>query len=352
MRWSHPEKLPNIKTTMDRYGILPRIINRNRVKINAAGSPCTYWRNQSISALAKVPTEDIDKCYCWSDPTEDSNGDAQRSQPDRRHFLCHGTGYLPGYQKYGYTEIVIGTPSAFTLTSDSLVITGNRNSTYTLSGRTTSEDLTSERITLTTFKEVEHILINDVMDLDQNQMEYYYSVNDVDWIELDDTADYTGLSPEYRIANKQAFLTLPEGTEYIRFRIRFRKRTTSSIPPKWNSLRFRYRKHPILSAMDPRFAIDMPAFLAAREQESRVIEATEHGWTVKYPLNWWTLPEADIQNADVIMFLQGTYINYRFETTNLREFSYGENLQILHKAFESTMIRDEHALLGIIHYLI
>ena len=346
MRWSHPDKLPNIKGVMDRFEILPRIIDRNRVKMNAAGAPCTYWRNASISALAKLPQDNIDKCYCWSDPT--TGEDSQQSHPDRRHFLCHGTGYLPGYQKYGYKEIVLSTPSTLTKSTNDLVISGNRGSAYILSGNSQSATLTSERFTIDDCLEFDHFLVNDAVDKDQSIVEYYYSFNDTDWIEIDPISDYAA-SP---IANKYGTFDLPEGTEYIRFRIRLRKRYLTSPSPKWNSIRFRYRKMKTLIEIDPRFGIYIPAFLAAREQESKSIEATEYGWTIKYPLNWWTLPEADIQNADVLMFLQGTYINYRFETKNLREFTYGESLQILHKGFESIMIRDEHSLLGIIHYLI
>jgi hypothetical protein len=145
---------------------------------------------------------------------------------------------------------------------------------------------------------------------------------------------------------------LAEGTEYIRFRITLKKRYAASQSPKWNSIRFRYRKHIVLSEMDPRFSIEVPAFLAAREQQTRVIEQGEYGWTTKFPLNWWTLPDADIQNADVIMFLQGTYEDERYEVKNLREFVYGNTLQILHKGFEAEFIRDENELLGIIHYLL
>lgn len=352
MRWSHPEKLPNIKTIMDRFEILPRIINRNRVKMNAAGAPCTYWRNASILALAKVPGDDIDKCYCWSDPEAVGDTDAQRSQPDRRHFLCHGTGYLPGYQKYGYTEIVLSTTSTLTESADTLVTTGSRGSAYTLSGTSTSEYLESERFALDNLKEVDYFLVNESIDADQNRMEYSYSTDDTNWTDLD-IEDYSPSSDlASKVANKQATLNLVADTEYIRFRVTFVKRVSTSTPPKWNSLRFRYRNHKTLTEIDPRFSIEIPSFLAAREQESRSIEATEHGWTIKYPLNWWTLPEADIQNSDVIMFLQGSYENYRFETKNLREFTYGENLQVLHKAFESVMIRDEHSFLGIIQYLI
>ena len=343
MRWSMPDKLPPIKGVIDRFHIYDRIVNRNKAKVWASGSPVTYWRNSSITKSGKLP-EGLTKCYCWQSP---DGGDAQVSSPDRKHFLCAGTGYLKGYQKYGYEDIVLSTPSDFTKSSNNLVRSGNRSSAYVISGNSLEETLTSERFTLTNFQEAEFFLTNEAVDKDQNRIEYFYSTDDSAWTQLVVT-DYL-TSP---IANKQATITLPAGTEYIRFKITLQKRQTTSQSPKWNSIRFRYRKHIFLSEMDPRFDIDMPAFLAAREQQVREITQGEHGWKTVFPLAWWTLPDADIQDADIIMFLQGTYENERYEVKNLKEFVYGNTLQILHKSFQSEYIRDENDLLGIIHYLL
>jgi len=346
MRWS-TERLPNVKKIMDNYGLLGRVLDRNQVKMSASGSPCTYWRNQAISQTSILPVGKT-KCYCWSAPDGTATGaDSQQSQPDRKHFLCSGAGYLPGYQKYGYTEIVLSTPSTLTKSSSDLVIGGTRGSAYTLSGSSLVATLTSERFALTTFKDVNYFLVNDVMDADKNRVEYEYSTNDTTWVSLTMTA-YTNSD----VANRQATFTIPAGTQYIRFRVTLRKRTSAAPSPKWNSVRFRYRKFPTLYEIDPRFNVQMPAFLAAREQQTKSIEATEYGWGVKFPLEWWVLPDADVQNVDVISFLQGHYSGYRFETKNLREFTYGSSLQVLHKSFESIYIRDKHDLMGIIHYLL
>jgi hypothetical protein len=340
------EKLPDVKGVMDRYGILNRMINRNRVKMAGAGSPCTYWRNSAISKTGLTP-EGLTKCYCWATPT--GSGDSQQSAPDRRHFLCMGTGYLEGYQKYGYKETVLSTPSAFTKSSQNLVISGERGSAYSLTGTSLSETLTSGVITLTRFKEVDHFLANDATDADQNRVEYEYSLDGTNWTAITMVA-YTG---ESRLANKQSSgFTLPTSTGSIQFRIRLKKRFASSPSPKWNSIRFRYRNQLTLREIDHRFAIDIPSFLAAREQQKKSIEQGEHGWTTKFPVEWWTLPEADIQNADILMFLIGGMEGYRFETKNMREVMYGSTLQILHKSFESAFLRDNKDLLGIVHYFI
>lgn len=354
MKHSHFDRLPNVLNIMNRYHILDRTVDRNAVKIRAAGTPCTYWRNMSITSLGKRPNNEL-KCYCWSD-------DTQVSSPDKKHFLCAGTGIIGGgsipgigenlsavgsYQKYGYVELIQATPSNLTKSSNNLIITGSRGSAYAISGSSQLETLTTERFSLYNFKEIDYILMNESIDADQNRIDYSYTIDDVTWIDLVLT-DYSS-SP---IANKQAELVLPEGTEYIRFRITFRKRYTTSQSPKWNSLRFRYRHHISLNEMDPRFETTIPAFLAARQPQSKVVEQGEHGWTMKFPVEWWVLPDADIQNSDIIMFLQGTYRNYRYQVNNLKEYVYGQNLQILHKDFTSNLIRDEDELLGIIHYLI
>ena len=179
-----------------------------------------------------------------------------------------------------------------------------------------------------------------------NKVEYEYSTNDVDWITINMT-DIT--SP---LANKEGDLSLATSTGYVRFRITLRKRYTTSTSPKWNSIRFRYRNHVTLQELDPRFNITIPSFLASREQQVRQIEQGEYGWTTKFPLNWWTLPDADIHNTDIIMFIQGRFINQMFQVSKVREYTYGEHLQLLHKGFEGNFIRDENELLGILHYLL
>jgi len=341
MRWAHGDRLPSIKTVMDRYRILNRMVDRNRTKMWAAGSPCTYWRNVSVDKMGAL-VQNQTKCYCWATP---AGGDSQQSAPDRKHFLCMGTGMLSGYQKYGYHEIALSTPSNLTKSSPNLVISGDRGSSYILSGTTLAETLTTERLALTRFKDVTFFLANESTDKDQNRIEYEYSTDDITWTTIVMT-DY--VSP---LANKQGALSLPANTEYIRFRVRLKKRVATATSPKWNSIRFRYRNHVMIKEMDPRFNLAMPAFLAAREQQSRYIEQGEYGWITKFPVEWWTLPDADILNTDIITFLQGTYSGYKFQVKNLREFAYGENLQILHKGFESSLIRDKNELLGIIHYL-
>ena len=214
LRWM-ADRLPNVKTVMDRYHILDRMVNRNLTKMRAAGSPATYWRNSAVGITGITPAG-LTKCYCWATPT---GGSTQQSTPDRTHFLCIGTGYLEGYQRYGYTEVVLATTSTFTKSSANILISGERNSTYLISGGSLIETLTSDKISLTNFKDVNYFLANDAATSGQSRIKYYYSTDDVNWHEMTMTDIATT-----QLANRQGALQLSTGTTYVRFRISLEKR--------------------------------------------------------------------------------------------------------------------------------
>ena len=362
MQWSM-ERLPNVKKIVDRYHLYDRTVNRNVQKMRAAGTPCTFWRNMSITEIGTFP-DNVVKCYCWTTPVEGGGTtNLQVAQPDRKHFLCSGTGILDsnvvgtigqvvggGYQKYGYREHLFSTPTKLTKSSNNLVISGTRGSSYTLSGNSLDETLTTERLSLINFKEVDYLLVNEQSDLTQNRIEYSYSTDDVTWHSMTESDWF--LSP---IANKSLALTLSTGIHYVRFKIRLRKKQASSPSPQWNSIRFRYRNHYKFNEIDPIFSdIEIPAFLAGREQQATIVEQADNGsgWVTKYPLQFWVLPDAAVHNADVIKFLKGTYKDMSFETQSVKKYTYGENMQILHRDFEAKLIRDGNDLLGITKYLI
>lgn len=352
------DKLPDVRGIIDRYHIYERILDRNYVKLAGAGTPCTFYRNQSITPIGNLPKDGI-KCYCWSTPTGDPN---QKAQPDRSHFLCMGTGYISiyqnnsefagigGYQKYGYVEHTFSTVSGLTASSANIIIGGERNSSYSITGNSLSETLITNNLTLTRLKEVNYFLANDITDTitNNNRITYSYSLdNGTNWINLTMT-DYTAS----KLANRIATFTLPINTEHIKFKITLQKRNTTSVSPKFNSIRFRYRNMFALKEIDPRFDVNIPSFLAAREQQSQEISQGQYGWSTKYPLNFWTMPDANVENADLIKFLQGTYADYIFETSQVRKYTYGPFTQITHKGFEGGLLRDENDLLGIVHYFI
>ncbi len=184
------------------------------------------------------------------------------------HFLCSGTGILDtddsggsgvlvggGYQKYGYREHIISTPTkGLTRSSNNIIISGGRKSRYVISGGSTTETLTTPRYQLFNFKEVDYILMNQVIDNTQNRGEYYYSLDDSTWTQLLLVEYLPTVDITRKIATTQAYLDLPENTEYIRFRITLRKRTATSPSPEWNSIRFRYRNMKNFNEIDPIFS--------------------------------------------------------------------------------------------------
>ena len=346
MRWANPTgRLPDLRRVIDTAHLYNRVLNKNRTILDGHGTPVTYWRNLAYSKEGRSPYLDPTaiKCYCW---------DAQATGPDKNHFLCLGTGWLThSWQKYGYAETILSTPSPVTK-DPKIILTGERNSAYTLSGNALSGDIVTERITLTKFIEVNHLLLNDSVIDAQNRVEYYYSLDDVNWITIP-TAVYT----ETKLANRIGTLVLATShgqtsTGYIRFKIKLVRRNAASSPPKWNSLRFRYRTLKPLVQLDPRFDTLLPAFLASRESPRYMIKQGPQGWDTTQPVRWWTLPEANIEEPDIIMFLQGEFANQRYEVQNMTKYTFGPMTQLLHKAFETRYIRDEDALGGIIHLLI
>lgn len=337
MRWPQRPRT-EIRGVIDRFQIYDHILAQSRTKMRGAGSPCTYFRNTSITFYGTAPTNET-KCYCWT--TGDKN------QPDRNHFVCMGTGYLSGYQKYGYHEHTVTTTS--TVTKDAfVVISGERNSKFIISSPTqTQGTITTERFSLERFREVDRFLATESTQADQNRIRYYYSTDDTTWTQITMTAYTTN-----RLGNKQGSFSLPQGTEYIRFRIVLQKKAANSLSPEFNSIKFRYRKQRKLIEIDPRFPIDIPAFLAAREQQTvEIKQDRDIGWTTDWPLWWWTLPEAGIKDSDIIMFLQGAFANRYFEIQSLTPYVHGPDLRVLHNEFKTSYLRDKDDIIKVLDLL-
>ena len=358
MRWANSGRLPDIKRVIDRFQLYDRILQRNTALIQGYGTPCTSYRNTSINEIGVSPDPDTSiKCYCWSTPVAGGGSTyTQEMQPDRFHFLCSGTGWLEvnnsvgGYQKFGYKEHIFSTPSKLTRSTKDLVISGKRNDSYNLSGSSLSGTLDTDMITLSNFKDIDYILISDFSEDFANRLKYYYTVDNTNWVELN-TISFTSSI----VANKEATLSLPVGSTQIKFRILLEKRNATATSPKWNSIKFRYRHSYKLSELDDRFSdIEIPAFLASREQTSTYVEgSTEHGgWITRFPTKFKTLPNTNIENADIIKFLKGTYSDFTFQTSDVLKATYGESSQILHRSFEAVLVRDGHDFLKIAHYLL
>ena len=350
MKWSVPFRV-DPRSVIDKYHLYDRTLNRNRAKMRAAGSPCTLFRNSAITLYGTAP-EGLTKCYCWSKSGDDELATEVNSQPKKDHFLCMGTGYLQGYTKYGYKSIVISTPSNLTFASSNIIIGQDSNGEpdrIIISGSTLIDSVETENFTLTNFQEVDLFLAKDSTDGDSNKVTYYYSIDDGgSWIEIiminyEDNA----------LGNKQASeFSLPLGTIQIKFKIELEKRLPGNSSPKFNSIRFRYKHQVNLYNMDPKFDIQMPAFLAAREQVSLEVVQGEYGWKTTRPMRWWVLPEAHVKDGDIIMFLQGEFQDQKYEVQKLTQHTHGPSLQVLHRDFESAFLRDNRDIIRIVDLLI
>ena len=336
MRWTNRSRT-DIRSVTDKYQIYDFVISQLRTKMRGAGSPCTYYHNFSKTFIGTVNPLST-KCYCWN---------SQQGSPDRTHTLCMGTGYLEGYQKYGYNEDVISIPSPVTKDT-AVIVTGDRGSEFSLSGTALSGSITTQRLTLTRFLDIDRFYVTDRFTLNEtdNRIRYFYSLNDTTWVPIT-MSSLTGT----KLGTRKGVFTLPVGTVNIRFKITLMKKNVSSPSAAFNSIRFRYRNQKSLTAIDPYFSIGIPAFLAARDQQTIEVKQGAYGWETLKPLNWWTLPEVDINNSDVITFLQGEYEDQKYEVQNLIPSLHGPDLKLIHKKFQSSFIRDNNDVLKIVDLL-
>jgi hypothetical protein len=335
MRWPIRSRT-DVRGVLERNLIYDHVISQLRVKMRGCGTPCTLYKNVANTFYGLAPTNET-KCYCW---------DEEKAQPDRSHFLCLGTGYLGGYQRYGYQEHVISTPS--TVTKDNWIsISGSSGSLFTISSNSERQGtILTERFALTRCEAFDRFLINDKTDPSLNRITYYYSTDDITWNEIT-TSTYT----LNNLANKQGTFTLNKGTEYIRFKIIMLKRTVTSTSPEFNSIRFRYRNQKNLIDIDPTYPISAPSFLAAREQQQVEITEGPYGWATIRPLRWWVLPEVTVENFDIIQFLQGTFESEFYKVQQTTPHVHGPQLKVIHRDFTSAFLRDKHDVLKIIQYL-
>lgn len=337
MRWSNPVRV-DIRGVIDRHQLYYRQININRAKMRGAGTPATYYRNTAITFYG-TPPKDAIKCYCWGEGTD-------KEQPNRSHPLCMGTGYLSGYQKYGYEELVISTPSNVTKSTNVVISDKNK---FIISGSVTSiqETITTEVFQLSNFYGVDRLLVADAIEPDQNRVDYYYSVDGSPWVQLTfETYSST------RLGNKQATnFSLYANPKTIQFRIILRKRVASAQSPRFNSLRFRYRNQLSLLEIDSIHKIEIPAFLTSREQGPIVVEQGEFGWKTTQPFQWWVLPEAHIENGDIITFLKGEFKDQKYEVQELTPYTHGPEMIVTHRQFKANFVRDNKDIVPAIEFL-
>lgn len=336
------------RTIIDTYKLYEQSLNKNRLTIQANGTPCTYYNNTAWNEFGqfnKIST----KCFCYN---------TEKAQPDSRHYLCMGTGVLSGYQKYGFVEEVLAAPSiaAGNVIMPNTAILYNdatlKNSGVQISSASVTDvELVSKQINLTRFLAVDHFLVKDTADGANTRVEYYYSLDNVTWTQLTmDSFMLNGRSSDFATRQATGF-NIPEGTPSIWFKVRLRKKNTSVPSPVWICLRFRYRKMRVLQDIYPRHRINEPAFLLGRDQTTTSLKEGQYGVDIRYPQRLWVLPEVNIMNKDIIVFYHGPWANHKFIVKNMERRLHGPEQFETSKIFEVDAIRDEADVEGIIDYL-
>lgn len=337
MRWPNTYR-HDPRRIIDGKNVYFQTIAKLKVKMSAGGTPCTYWKNTSLDEFGVFNTS-TPKCWCYSDSS---------SQPNPRHPLCMGTGVLSGYQKYGYHEEVYAAPSLdFNLIKNSQIQISSSDYSMSIASNATDVELLSKPLPLKGVKAFDRFLIKDQCDPTNNNIEYYYSFDNLTWTKMA-IAVYS--VPD--IANKSAVpFLIPTTAENIYFKIKFRKRVVAASSPILQYFKFRYRTMRTLISIAPRYAINEPAFLAAREQQKVIVEGGDQGWETKYPITWWVLPEVDITSNDVIQFYCGRYKDRKFYVNWFQPRLVGPEMMQTSTTFETKFIRDNKDLMGIISYL-
>ena len=354
MRWTNNRIDP--RRIIKDHALINRTLLIDRSKMAAAGSPCTAFKNQTWNPDGTIRAG-LTKCYCW---------DAQQAAPDKKHSLCMGTGYLEGYQKYGYKEVVISTPSTITKTPGIIIsATDKPNDSFTMSSTTLVETVTTAQIPLVRFQDVSYFYARSKFVATDDRIKYFYRTTDTTLVPATNTVpahtietpwteitmvDYASdLSTQKAADNYVWHLT---GATWIKFQISFQKRLSTSPSPVFNSIRFRFRNMPNYGDIDSRFHyIRIPAFLAAREQSQQQITATNVGFKTDWPLTWWTLPEVAMDENDIIRFLVGENEGQTHVVDWTMKHQYGPHLQTLHRQFYTKFLREYNDLLGIVHLL-
>ncbi len=335
MQWTNPTRV-DVRRVVDKYKVYERLLQRNRELMRGFGSPCTYYRNVTLTNVGTVQ-EGLTRCYCFN---------AQEGSPDRGHILCAGTGYLEGYQKYGYKEHTYATTSKFSISSSNIQLQPDKKA-FVLTGGSLSEYIQTDLIPLTSFRGFDYFLVSDYYDATYNRIEYYYSFDLVEWLPI------TMVLNTHSLFNRKATsINIPTPTPPgIAFRIMFKKVNSSAPGPKFNSFKFRYRYLISLNEMDPRYSLNMPAFLASRQPPRTEVSQGEFGWKTTRVLDWWVLPESQIRSSDVIEFLSGEYAGQRYWVQEATKYTYGPELQVLHVGFKTELIRPKDDVGRVIYTL-
>lgn len=331
------------RSTMDVHRTFQQALNRNRVLLTSLGSPVSvfYFQGNKQITLAGDYAKPV-PCYCSLDQK------GAPTNPDPNHRACYGTGALPGFERYGYRTIAIST------TTPSLSLTNvmksidekGRISKFTLTGTATTGDIITPDYPVTDFKDITSFRFTEAINLEENRNEYYFSTNaGVSYTLI--PVDYTDKTNP--VADISVF---PSTMASIRFKVTQKKKTATSSSPVFGYIKFRYRDQFYLSEIDNRFReINIPATLAAPSQNPYLLKQKEMGIVIDSEPSWWTLPETQLNNGDVLLYLLGHNQGKMYTISNMQVNTYGKIGSALSLRFNTKLITAEAEHLGVVKYL-
>jgi hypothetical protein len=328
---------------MDVHRTFQQALNRNRILLSSLGAPVSffYFQGNKQIDIAGNYIKPI-PCYC----ALDQKGNPK--DPDPNHRACYGTGALPGFERYGYNTIVISTTTP-NLTLNNVtknIDEKGRISKFSLSGNALTGDIISDNYQLTNIKDINFFRFAESVNLEENRIEYYYSPdNGTTYIQI--PIDYTNkLNPVPNLS------VIPNTITQIKFKITLRKRFANSSSPVFGYIKFRFRDQYLLSEIDSRFReINIPATLAAPYINPYLLKQKEVGIVVDNEPQWWTLPEAAVNNGDVILYLLGHNQGKMYTISNVEVRTYGKIGSVLSLKFNTKLITHDTESLGILKYL-
>ena len=321
-KWTRPFR-KDVKGLIEKKGIIQRIIDRNMVALMGSGSPFIIWHHGYDLLKKTSPSGSIDICWCNRNGT-----------PDARHRICNGTGYLVGYQRYGYKTITWSTTSA-DVTLDNVRVQKDTKKEYWLLSSGLTGTVTTDWIPLTDIKEYCYF-IHTESDGVNNTITYEYSYNDTTWIAMPSDISSLDLSQTQ-----------------IKIRVTLARTSINDRLPYVEWFRFRFRDKQTLGEqyVEYKNSVFVPAYVASKTFTQQLQSKQNQGLTFDFPLTFWSIINEDLGPRDVGMFLKGHYINRRFYQYNIRESTYGEDCTLLHVTWDTRWVYSADDTNGIVYNL-
>lgn len=313
------------KGVIDNKHILDSIIDKNETVLKSSGSPMTIWKHYPFGP------------YCTCAIGEDK----KQIKPDSNCRICMGTGYINGYQKYGYYTYTYAADSinsddrfGLNLSNINIIDIPKQNSKAFVLEKGTSGYLETNWIP--TKNGYEHSYLKSMIFTPQGtSVTYSCTFNGSDYILINHLDNIKDL----------------EVKEAIKIKLTLSRNSTNIPSPAVNAFKYRIRMKDIYYNYDRRFSILTPAFLASKQIIDRRYMMTQDGTTVQYKPVFWALPDVKIGEKDIGMFLVGNHENQRFEFENLTISEHGENQRVLHTKWNSRFIFSNDDVLGNIYKL-